>query len=83
MEIAISDSVTVSIGDETRGAFRVIVLLSAEVRSCKYKTPLSALSLKTTETDHTTSSAVKSMKPGRIMKSLCEKRNEQNNETEI
>ena len=32
--IAISDSVTVSIGDDTSGAFRLIFLVRAEVRSC-------------------------------------------------
>ena len=48
--IAISDSVTVSIGEDTRGALRLIFLVIAELRS--------------------TSSAVKSMKPGKMMKSL-------------
>ena len=48
--IAISDSVTVSMGDETRGAFKVIILVNADLRS--------------------TSFAVKSMNPGKIMKSL-------------
>uniref|UniRef100_A0A6B0U9R3 Putative secreted protein n=1 Tax=Ixodes ricinus TaxID=34613 RepID=A0A6B0U9R3_IXORI len=48
--IAISDSVTVSIGDETSGAWRVMFLVSFDVRS--------------------TSSALKSMNPGRIRKSL-------------
>lgn len=33
MDMAISDSVTVSMGDETSGAFRVILLVSAEVKS--------------------------------------------------
>lgn len=33
IEIAISDSVTVSIGDETNGAFRVILFVSGDVRS--------------------------------------------------
>lgn len=32
--IAISDSVTVSIGDDTRGAFKVIFLVKADVSSC-------------------------------------------------
>ena len=32
-EMAISDSVTVSIGEETRGAFNVIFFVSADVRS--------------------------------------------------
>jgi len=35
--MAISDSVTVSMGEETRGAFKVIFLDSAEVRSWKLK----------------------------------------------
>lgn len=47
---AISDSVTVSIGDDTNGARNDICLVNGDVRS--------------------TSSAVKSMKPGKIMKSL-------------
>lgn len=47
---AISDSVTVSIGDDTNGARTDICLVNGDVRS--------------------TSSAVKSMKPGKIMKSL-------------
>lgn len=33
--MAILASVTVSIGDETKGVFMVICLVSAEVRSCK------------------------------------------------
>lgn len=33
MAMAIDDSVTVSMGDEIRGVFRVIFLVSAEVRS--------------------------------------------------
>ena len=33
-EIAISDSVTVSMGEETSGAFKVIFLVRADVRSC-------------------------------------------------
>ncbi len=33
--MAISDSVTVSMGEETRGAFRVIFLVNADVKSCK------------------------------------------------
>lgn len=49
MAIAISDSVTVSIGDDTKGAFRLIFFDNADVKS--------------------TSSAVKSIKPGSIMKS--------------
>lgn len=32
-EMAISDSVTVSIGEETKGALRVIFLVSADVKS--------------------------------------------------
>lgn len=48
--MAISDSVTVSMGDETSGAFRMIFLVNGELRS--------------------TSSAVKSMNPGRMIKSL-------------
>lgn len=47
---AISDSVTVSIGDDTNGARNEIDFVRGDVRS--------------------TSSAVKSMKPGKIMKSL-------------
>lgn len=35
MAMAILASVTVSIGDETKGVFIVICLVSAEVRSCK------------------------------------------------
>lgn len=35
--IAISDSVTVSMGDETSGAWSDIFLVNADVRSCKYK----------------------------------------------
>lgn len=34
MAMAIEDSVTVSIGDEIKGVFSVIFLVSAEVRSC-------------------------------------------------
>ena len=48
--MAISDSVTVSMGLDTRGALRQIFLVRAEERS--------------------TSLEVKSMKPGRMMKSL-------------
>lgn len=48
--IAMSDSVTVSIGDDTNGARNEIDLVNGDVRS--------------------TSSAVKSMNPGKIMKSL-------------
>lgn len=48
--IAISASVTVSMGDETRGAFSVMFFVSCA--------------------DSFTSSAVKSMYPGRRMKSL-------------
>lgn len=48
--IAISDSVTVSMGDETSGALRVISLVSGD--------------------DNSTSSEMKSMKPGNIIKSL-------------
>lgn len=33
MAIAMDDSVTVSIGDDIRGVFRVIFLVNAEVRS--------------------------------------------------
>lgn len=33
--MAISDSVTVSMGEETRGAFRVIFFVNAEVKSYK------------------------------------------------
>jgi len=33
MAMAIDDSVTVSMGDEIRGVFRVIFLVSADVRS--------------------------------------------------
>lgn len=33
MAIAMGDSVTVSIGDEIRGVFRLIFLVSAEVKS--------------------------------------------------
>lgn len=33
MAMAMDDSVTVSMGDEIRGVFRVIFLVSAEVRS--------------------------------------------------
>ena len=35
MAMAMDDSVTVSMGDEIRGVFRVIFFVSAEVRSCK------------------------------------------------
>ena len=35
IEMAISDSVTVSIGEETSGDLRDIFLVSAEVRSCQ------------------------------------------------
>lgn len=48
--MAMSASVTVSIGDETSGAFRLIFFVSGEARS--------------------TASAEKSMKPGRMIKSL-------------
>lgn len=50
MAIAISASVTVSMGEETSGAFKVKFLVSLDPRF--------------------TSSAEKSMYPGRIMKSL-------------
>lgn len=53
IEIAISDSVTVSMGEETNGAFIAIFFVSCEVRS--------------------TSSAVKSIYPGRMIKSLKQK----------
>lgn len=36
MAMAIDDSVTVSMGDEIRGVFKVIFLVSAEVRSFKH-----------------------------------------------
>lgn len=36
--MAISDSVTVSMGEDTSGAFKLIFFVSAEVRSCnKFK----------------------------------------------
>lgn len=35
MAMAMEDSVTVSIGDEMRGVFRVIFLVNADVRSFK------------------------------------------------
>lgn len=35
MAMAMSDSVTVSIGEEIRGVFKVIFRVRAEVRSCK------------------------------------------------
>lgn len=50
MAIAISDSVTVSMGDETSGALIVILFVNGELKS--------------------TSSAVKFMNPGRMIKSL-------------
>lgn len=53
MAMAISASVTVSMGDETSGAFRVRFLVSFDPRL--------------------TSSAEKSMYPGKIMKSLVSK----------
>lgn len=34
MAIAICDSVTVSIGEDTKGAFSVIFLVRADVKSC-------------------------------------------------
>lgn len=37
MAMAMDDSVTVSMGDEMRGVFRVIFLVSADVRSLKNK----------------------------------------------
>ncbi len=37
MDIAISDSVTVSIGDETRGAPNVIFFVNEDFRSCGSK----------------------------------------------
>lgn len=36
MAMAIDDSVTVSMGDEMRGVFRVIFLVNAEVRSSNF-----------------------------------------------
>ncbi len=50
MAIAISDSVTVSMGDETSGARNVRLFVNGELKS--------------------TSSAVKSMNPGSMIKSL-------------
>lgn len=50
MAIAISDSVTVSIGDDTSGALNVRDFVNGELKS--------------------TSSAVKFINPGKIMKSL-------------
>lgn len=38
-DMAISDSVTVSIGEETSGAFSVIFFVSAEVRSFMTQNP--------------------------------------------
>lgn len=37
MAMAMDDSVTVSMGDEMRGVFRVIFLVNADVRSFKKK----------------------------------------------
>lgn len=48
--MAISDSVTVSIGDDTSGALNVILFVNGELKS--------------------TSSAVKFMNPGKMIKSL-------------
>ena len=38
MAIAILDSVTVSMGDDTRGAFKVIFFVRADVKSYKKQT---------------------------------------------
>lgn len=35
--MAMPDSVTVSIGEDTRGVFKVICLVRADVRSCQEK----------------------------------------------
>lgn len=50
IEMAMSASVTVSMGEDTSGAFSMIFFVNGEARS--------------------TSSGVKSMKPGRMIKSL-------------
>lgn len=41
MAIAIPDSVTVSMGEDTRGVFKEICLVRADVRSCEKRDPKS------------------------------------------
>lgn len=78
MAMAMDDSVTVSMGDEMRGVFSVIFLVNADVRSYRNEKEKPECDQYVCERERergwegilTTSSDMKSMKPGRIRKSL-------------